>query len=420
MSTIDDATSSADARAAALAAGAAPVAVVGVVGAGLMGAGIAQGLAQCGLTVLLKDRDAAATARGLAACAARFQDLAERGRLSPAEATAALARIQPVGTYAALGQADLVVEAVFEDLATKRLVLDEIEAVAGERLVFASNTSALPIAAIAQGCRRPERVVGMHFFSPVHRMPLLEVVRPAAAAAEPLATAVAVGRRMGKTVIVVEDGPGFFTTRAVAALSNEAVWLLTEGEPIERIDAAMIAWGWPLGPLALLDEVGLDVAAHAGETTAALGPRMAPPPALARLVAQGHTGRKAGRGFYHHAPGQPRHPNEEVYRLLETPLSPVLTDEEIADRCWLRMLDEAARCLDEGLIAGPADVDLAVILGLGFPPTRTGLLREADRRGLPWTVDRLHALAGPDPIRQARLAPGPFLRALADRKATFY
>ena len=288
-----------EARAAKLGRAARPVATVGVLGAGFMGAGIAQVLAQKGLPIVLKDRDLAAAGRGYAFAWQQLKERVKRRRMSEAEAKANLARILPTADYAPLGRADFVIEAVFEDLEVKRAVLRETEAVAPESLIFASNTSAIPIARLAEASRRPERVVGMHFFSPVARMPLLEVIRHPGTSAETLATTVEVGRRMGKTVIVVNDGPGFFTSRVLGAMLNEAAWMLAEGADVERVDGAMTRWGWPVGPFALLDEVGLDVARHAGEVVhAALGGRAAAPPIFERMIADRRLGRKSQRGFY--------------------------------------------------------------------------------------------------------------------------
>ena len=413
-----------EARAARASRNARPVETVAVLGAGLMGAGIAQVLAEKGVAVLWKDRDLDAVARGMRSAGARFAELARRWRLSQPEARASMARLHPAASYAGFARADLAVEAVFEDLEVKRQVLREVEAAASERLVFASNTSAIPIARIAEASRRPESVVGMHFFSPVHRMQLLEVVRQPRTSPEALATAVAAGRRMGKTVIVVNDGPGFFTSRVLAPFLNEAAFLLLEGARIDRVDEAMTRWGWPVGPFALLDEVGLDVARHVSAVMVeALGERLLPPPVFARLTADGRLGRKAGRGFYLYGEGD-KHPDAAVYRLVEplagaagTAASAALSDADIAERCFLQMLNETARCMEDGVIADPADVDLGVILGFGFPAFRGGLLREADRRGIGEIVDRLDAYTA---RLGARFEPAGLLREMARRGERFH
>jgi len=412
-----------EARAAKIGGGAPPLRAAAVLGAGFMGAGIAQVLAQNGVPVILKDRDLDAVARGMRSAGARFSELARRRHMTPAEAKAAMARIHPTASYAGLQRADLAIEAVFEDLAVKRQVLREVEAAASPRLVFASNTSAIPIAAIAQASARPENVVGMHFFSPVHKMPLLEVVRQPRTSPEALALAVAAGRRMGKTVVVVNDGPGFFTSRVLSPFLNEAAHLLLAGARIDRVDEAMTRWGWPVGPFALLDEVGLDVARHAaGVLVEVLGERLLPPPVFDRLAADGRLGRKSGRGFYLYGE-QDKHPDAAVYELLR-PVAPAagsgapeIADAEIAERCYLQMLNETARCMEDGVIGEPADVDVATIFGFGFPPFRGGLLREADRLGAVRLVDRLDAYTA---RLGRRFEPAGLLREMARRGESFH
>jgi 3-hydroxyacyl-CoA dehydrogenase/enoyl-CoA hydratase/3-hydroxybutyryl-CoA epimerase len=409
-----------EARAARIAKKARPVPQVGILGAGFMGAGIAQVLSYRGVPVVLKDKDLAGVGRGLAFAAQEFRGLTKKRRLTEAESKLALGRIHGTADYAALRRADLVIEAVFEDVAVKHRVIREIEAVTPESLIFASNTSAIPIATLAQASRRPENVVGMHFFSPVAKMPLLEVIRHPGTSEEALATVVEVGRTMGKTVIVVNDGPGFFTTRVLGAMLNEAAWMLAEGADIAQVDQAMTRWGWPVGPFALLDEVGLDVAKHAGEVVRdALGDRLEPPAVFRRMIDDQRLGRKSKRGFYLYEEdrkeGQ-RPVDPAVYELLGWRAQP-LPEQEIVERCWLQMLNETARCMEEGIITDPADVDLGVIFGFGFPPFRGGLLREADRQGLAWVVDRLDAYAA---RYGRRLEPAELLREMARRRATFH
>ena len=335
-----------------------------------------------------------------------------------------MGRILPTADYDALRRAGLVVEAVFEDLEVKRAVIREAEAVAPPGLIFASNTSSIPIGKLAAASRRPENVVGMHFFSPVAKMPLLEVIRHPGTSEETLATTVELGRTMGKTVIVVGDGPGFFTSRVLGTMLNEAAWMLAEGARIDQVDKAMTRWGWPVGPFALMDEVGLDVGAHVGEIMReALGERVAPPPVFQRMLDDGRLGRKAKRGFYLYiedgkkGKGKGARPvDEAVYPLLGWREAP-LGDEEIVERCWLQMLNETARCMEEGIITNPADVDVGVIFGFGFPPFRGGLLREADRQGLRWVVDKLEGYAD---RHGERLRPATLLREMARKGERFY
>ncbi len=410
-----------EARAAKIAKKARPIGKVGVLGAGFMGAGIAQVLAEKGTLVVMKDRDLAALGRGVAFSSERFRDRVKRRRMSDAEAKTALGRIQPTVDYAPFRRVDLVVEAVFEDVGIKHAVIKETEAAAPEGLIFASNTSAIPIARLAEASRRPENVVGMHFFSPVHKMPLLEVIRHPGTSEEALATVVEAGRRMGKTIIVVGDGPGFFTTRVLSPFLNEAAWLLAGGATIDQVDLAMTRWGWPVGPFALMDEVGLDVGRHVGEVMReALGERLAPPPVFERMIEDKRLGRKSKRGFYLYQDEEKkkgsRPVDPAVYRLLDWTPVPV-SDEEIVERCWLQMLNETARCMEEGIIKDPADVDIGVIFGFGFPPFRGGLLQEADRHGLAWVVSKLEGYAA---RHGSRLEPAGLLREMASKGERFY
>ncbi len=413
-----------EARAAKLGRKARRVGTVGVLGAGFMGAGIAQVLAQKGVPIVLKDRDMAAVGRGYAFCQQQLRERVKRRRATEAEAKAALGRILPTADYDALRRVDLVVEAVFEDLEVKRAVIREAEAVAPPGLIFASNTSSIPIGRLAAASRKPENVVGMHFFSPVAKMPLLEVIRHPGTSEETLATTVELGRTMGKTVIVVGDGPGFFTSRVLGTMLNEAAWMLAGGARIDQVDRAMTRWGWPVGPFALMDEVGLDVGAHVGEIMReALGERVAPPPVFQRMLDDGRLGRKAKRGFYLYledgkqGKGKGARPvDEAVYPLLGWREAPI-GDEEIVERCWLQMLNETARCMEEGILTNPADVDVGVIFGFGFPPFRGGLLREADRLGLRWVVDQLEGYAD---RHGERLRPAGLLREMARKGESFY
>jgi 3-hydroxyacyl-CoA dehydrogenase/enoyl-CoA hydratase/3-hydroxybutyryl-CoA epimerase len=415
-----------EARAARIARGGRPLPRIGVLGAGFMGAGIAQVLAAKGVSIVLKDRDWAALARGIAFCQQQLRDLVKRHRLTEPEAKVAMGRVHGTVAYdASFHRLPLVIEAVFEDVGVKHAVIRETEAAAPDDLIFASNTSAIPIARLAVASRRPENVVGMHFFSPVAKMPLVEVIRHPGTSDAATATVVEAARIMGKTVIVVNDGPGFFTSRVLGTMLNEAAWMLAEGAGIEQVDHAMTEWGWPVGPFALLDEVGLDVARHVAETVReALGERLEPPAVFARMIEDKRLGRKGKRGFYLYPDeGKKKDKKEKkkdvdptVYQLLGW--KPVaVSDEEIVERCWMQMLNETARCMEEGIITNPADVDLGVIFGFGFPPFRGGLLREADRVGLATVVEKLDGYAS---RYGRRLEPAALLRSMARQGETFY
>jgi 3-hydroxyacyl-CoA dehydrogenase/enoyl-CoA hydratase/3-hydroxybutyryl-CoA epimerase len=396
------------------------VARLGVVGAGFMGAAIAGVAAlRAGVDVRVRDTDWPRVARGLAGARAVLDEARRRRRIDRHEHRRRAALLSGSPDEAGFSRRDLVVEAVFEDLDVKRGIIADLERVVPDACVLASNTSTLPIARLQEHARRPERVVGMHFFSPVDRMPLLEVIRgPASSPAAALA-AVRFGQRMGKTAIVVRDAPGFWVNRILAPYLNESGWLLEEGAAVERVDAAMTAFGFPVGPFALLDEVGLDVAHKASAVLRdAFGERLAPAPVVARLVGAGRLGRKSGRGFYRYAGGRRRGvealPDGERGARAARGSAPSAAD--IERRPILAMVNEAARALAEGVVASPRDADLGAVMGFGFPPFRGGPLRYADDLGLAALVDELTRLAdrvGP------RFAPAGILVNMAREGRAF-
>lgn len=364
---------------------------LGVLGAGLMGGGIAAAAADAGVPVRLKDSDHAALGRGLRYARGMFEERRRRGSLSLRELEKRMSRLSPTLDYSGFRRADLVIEAVFEDLDLKRRILAEVEAATGEDTVFASNTSSLPIGEIAKGARRPARVLGMHFFSPVHKMPLLEVIVTPETDAWATATAAGFGRRLGKHVIVVRDGPGFYTTRALSPYMNEAARLLEEGASVEDVDGAMTAFGFPVGPLTLLDEVGIDVGAKVSKILhERLGERMTSPASMARVLEDGRQGRKNKRGFYVYD-GEKR-VDESVYALLPDVERRSLEAREIQDRLVFAFLNEAALCLEEGILRSPRDGDVGAIFGLGFPPFLGGPFRYMDHLGSRFTAEVLERL----------------------------
>jgi len=369
---------------------------VAVIGAGLMGSGIAQAAAVGGAEVRLRDVDDAAVGRGLAAVRKLTADAGRKGVIERREVSRVIARVTGTTDLSGFGRADLAIEAVFEDLALKRRVLAELEGAMRADAVIASNTSAIPIAEIARDARHPQRVVGMHFFSPVHRMALVEVVRPAAADPEALGRVVAAAQAMGKTAIVVRDGPGFYTTRVIGAMLGEAALLLNEGAEVAAVDAAMTSFGWPLGPFALIDEVGLAVAHHAGQTGARWAGERPAPNAVQVLADAGRVGKRGGEGFYRYA-GKGRAPNRRLPELLAaagigTRSAGAADPAALAERLTLLFVNAAARCLDEEILRSPAEGDLGAVLGLGFPPFLGGPFRWADARRL-WVAERLRFFA---------------------------
>ena len=390
-----------------------------VVGSGFMGAGIAgTTVVQVGIDVRLKDADLVRVAKGLVAARDIVNDRLTRRRITRFEHARLIAFLSGSDHYTGFGRAELVIEAVFEELAVKQQVLRECEEVLPATSVFASNTSTIPIARIAEASRRPEQVIGMHFFSPVARMPLLEVIPTAATAPQTVSTAVGFGRRLGKTVIVVKDTPGFWVNRILGPYMNEAAHLLLSGVRPDDIDAAMVQFGFPVGPITLLDEVGIDVAQHAGEVLqAAFGERMTPPPALAALVKDGRLGRKAGKGFYTYTNGKKGGVDASIYPLLGVQPNGGIPSAEIVQRLTYAMLNEAASAVADGVVRTARDGDIGAIYGFGFPPFRGGPLRYLDDVGadrLYAELQRLGERLGP------RFAPSEAVIEHARSRARFY
>jgi 3-hydroxyacyl-CoA dehydrogenase/enoyl-CoA hydratase/3-hydroxybutyryl-CoA epimerase len=384
-----------------------------------MGAGIAgTAVSEAEVETRLKDADLPRVGRGLNAALKVLRGQLERRRISRLEYQRKAALLSGSGDWRGFEHTDLLIEAVFEDLAVKRQVFAQAEEVLPPEAVLASNTSTIPIAKIAEGARHPERILGMHFFSPVDRMPLLEVIPATGTAPNAIATAVRFGRRMGKTVIVVADRPGFWVNRILFPYLNEAGFLLSEGVPIDVIDRAMTRFGFPVGPITLLDEVGMDVGLKASEVMhAAFGERMRPGPGVARMVEAGRLGRKAAKGFYLYHAGHKTEPDPAAYKLLGiTPLATV-DAERVERRLVLILLNEAALALGEGVVRSPRDGDLGAIYGIGYPPFRGGPLRYIDSLGAAQVVSQLESFAaqyGP------RFAPAPALVEMARTGARYY
>lgn len=354
-----------------------PVKLLGVIGSGFMGAGIAgTAAASAGVEVRLKDADLPRVGKGLKAATRILDDRLARRRISRPEHGRLSALLSGAADYSGFTRADLVIEAVYEDLDVKRAVLAEVEDEVDPEAVIATNTSTIPVREIAAGAHRPERVLGMHFFSPVDKMPLLEVIPTERTSANAIVTAVRFGRRMGKTVIVVADRPGFWVNRILTPYLNEAGLLVQEGVPIELIDSTMVKFGFPVGPIALLDEVGLDVAQKAAMVMhAAFGDRLAPPPAVQTLLADERLGRKNGRGFYRYQNGHKDGVDPAVSRLIGAKLREGVSPVMVEQRLVYAMLNEAVMAAAEGVVRSHRDGDIGAIYGIGFPPYRGGPLR---------------------------------------------
>lgn len=362
---------------------------VGVLGGGLMGSGIAFVTISAGLPVRIRERDDASAAKALGSVASLVDARLKRRSIDRLGRDATMRLVTATTDWSGFDRVDLLIEAVFEDLALKQDMLRAFEQV-NRRGIFASNTSSIPIGRVAEASSRPESVLGMHYFSPVQKMPLLEVIVTPRTSPEATVTAVAVGKRQGKTVIVVNDGPGFYTSRILAPYMNEAAEILIEGASIEDVDGALTEFGMPVGPIVLMDEVGIDVAAKVGKILhEAFGQRMAPPKGLEVLVADGRLGRKTRKGFYTYD-GKKKEVDRRVYDLLPGGRSRRKTSrDEIADRVVLQMVNEAIRCLGEGILRSARDGDIGAIFGLGFPPFLGGPFRYADAIGPRPLLDRL-------------------------------
>jgi 3-hydroxyacyl-CoA dehydrogenase/enoyl-CoA hydratase/3-hydroxybutyryl-CoA epimerase len=403
-----------------------PVQRAAVVGAGVMGGGIAQLFATRGIAVRMKDINAEALGNGLRHAQELYDKQVKRRRLSRREARQQMDLIAPTLDYNGFTLVDVVVEAVVEKMNVKKQVLREVESASGDDTIIATNTSSLSVTEMQSVLERPANFCGMHFFNPVHRMPLVEVIRGDRSSDVAIATIFDLARRLDKIPVIVNDGPGFLVNRVLAPYLNEAGWMLSEGVSIEDIDEALLDFGMPMGPLRLLDEVGLDVAGHAGASMGeAFGERLAAPPTITALAGSKLLGRKGGRGFYiYHEEDEPKI-NDEIYALLGAngrgtgsgDAGAKLTREEIQERAVFAMINEAARVLEDRVVATPGDVDIGMITGTGFPPFRGGLLRYADTLGIDNVLQTMEKLAARYGVR---FEPAPLIRQYASAGRGFY
>jgi 3-hydroxyacyl-CoA dehydrogenase / enoyl-CoA hydratase / 3-hydroxybutyryl-CoA epimerase len=396
---------------------------LGVVGAGFMGAGIAYVAALAGLDVILVDRDAETAETGKARSHKLMTDQIMKGRAKTAGRDALLARIRPSASYADLGPCDLVIEAVFEDPAVKAEAIRQVEGAIGPDAILASNTSTLPISGLAKALSRPDRFVGIHFFSPVERMMLVEIIRGAETGDRALATALDFVRLLKKTGIVVNDSRGFFANRCVGAYIGEGHLMLTEGVPPAMIENAGKAAGMPVGPLSLNDEVALDLALAIVRATKAENGREAVAPGqeelLARLVeGEGRLGRKNRKGFYDYPENGPKRLWPGLADLQRTRLDPDRVDfGELKSRLLVAQALEAARTVAEGVVTDPREADVGSILGFGFAPFTGGVLSFIDGMG----AERFVALCETLRARHGeRFAPPPILAEMAATGQSFY
>jgi 3-hydroxyacyl-CoA dehydrogenase/enoyl-CoA hydratase/3-hydroxybutyryl-CoA epimerase len=391
---------------------------IAVVGAGFMGSAIAgSAAADAKSEVRLRDTSLETVARGVETARSILERRRKRGQITKHELGQMKYLVSGGTDWAGFKRANLVIEAVFEDLDVKRKVCRAVEAETRPECIIASNTSTIPIGQIAAAVRRPQQMIGMHFFSPVEKMPLLEVIVTDQTAPWVTSSVVAFGRAMGKTVIVVKDHPGFWVNRILAPYLNEAGRLLKEGVPIETLDRTMTEFGFPVGPIALLDEIGLDVVLKASAVLHdAFGERMKPMDGLGLMTEQGRLGRKSGHGFYSYTKGRKK-VDPTVYEILSAASESTAPHDDIRLRLVYGMLNEAARALGEQVVRCARDGDVGAIFGIGYPPFRGGPLRYLDAVGIEAAVTVLEELTAK---YGGRFEPAEILRQMAGNGEHYY
>lgn len=400
---------------------------IGILGGGLMGGGIAFVTAtKAHLPVRIKDISDKGIAQALNYSWKALSSKVKKRRLQPRERQRQMGLLSGTLDYSGFHQSNLVVEAVFEDLTLKQSMVAEIEKIGDGKIIFASNTSSIPISKIAETAKYPEKVIGLHYFSPVEKMPLVEVIPHDQTDEKTIATTVAFAKKQGKVAIVVGDKPGFYVNRILAPYISEALTCLVQGEPIENIDKALVQFGFPVGPIQLLDEVGIDIATKITPILVdAFGERFASPSAIDAIIADDRKGRKNGRGFYLYARhGLPsllsktkKRSDPTIYRLLNIKPKSQLSASEITERCLLLMLNESVRCLEENIIKQPRDGDIGAVFGIGFPPFFGGPFRYMDSMGTTKIVEKLNQLAEK---QGEKYRPCERLTEMAKRNERFY
>ena len=395
-----------------------PVKKVAVIGAGVMGAGIAQWAAARDMQVILRDIGVEPLAKGMATVTKLFDEGAKRHVFTKTEARAGIDRVFPSAADVPLKNTEIVIEAAVEKMDLKKKVFQRVAELAGPRTILATNTSALSVSELAASIPNPERVVGIHFFNPVHRMQLVEVIVGRQTSPEVAQRSVEFVQQLGKLPVVVKDSPGFLVNRILMPYLIEAGHLFENGARVEDIDETMLEFGMPMGPLRLTDEVGVDVANHVGETIAkSFSPRLTNPAVLEKMMKAGLLGKKSGRGFYVYSGKKGERVNTETEKLRAGASVVGLNRKELQSRMVLLMINEAARCLEENLVSEAADVDFGMIMGTGFAPFTGGPLRFADHVGIQKIVQDMNELTGKG---GERFAPCALLADMAKQNQTFY
>lgn len=400
-----------------------PIERATVVGAGIMGAGIASVLAQKGVAVRMADLSTEALAKAVQAHRQDVETKRKRRRLTRSEADQAIDRLDAVPGIVGMGAQDFAIEAVAEVLDVKRKVLGTLAETLPSDAILATNTSSLSVDAIAESLPHPERVIGMHFFNPVPKMPLVEIIRGKQTSDEVVTRTAALALRMGKTPVICKDVPGFLVNRLLGPYLDEAVRLFVGGVDPGRLDNLMLDFGMPMGPLALLDEVGVDIASHAAKSLhEGYGDRMKPAEGLQRFLSAQRLGKKTGLGFYKHSKGSKPELAPDLDEFQRPSDVAQMSDEDIVDRMVLAMFNEGCRAFGEGVVADPNAFDLATVFGMGFAPFTGGLLRYGEARGLAAIVARLESLQGASDVRgrnPGRFEPAPALIDAAQGSGRF-
>ncbi|MFC0820060.1 fatty acid oxidation complex subunit alpha FadB [Moraxella marmotae] len=396
-----------------------------VLGAGIMGGGIAYQAATKGLPIIMKDIKGEQLELGMSEASKLLAKEVERGKSTPAKMGETLSRIRPTLNYGDFGTADIVIEAVVENPAVKEAVLAEVESLTKDDAILASNTSTISITRLAKALKRPENFVGMHFFNPVHRMPLVEVIRGEKTSDAAVATTVALAQKMGKTPIVVNDCPGFLVNRVLFPYFGAFDLLIKDGADFVQIDKIMEKFGWPMGPAYLLDVVGMDTGVHAAKVMAEGFPdRMKPDYKGATELMYEHQrlGQKNGVGFYKYETDKKGKPkklaDDATYELLKAVQSgsQAFDEQEVIDRMMIAFCNETVRCLEDNIVASASEADMAMIMGVGFPPFRGGPCRYIDQIGVANYVALCDKYAH---LGKAYQAPEK-LRTMAQQGETFY
>jgi 3-hydroxyacyl-CoA dehydrogenase/enoyl-CoA hydratase/3-hydroxybutyryl-CoA epimerase len=392
-----------------------PIVKGAVIGAGIMGGGIAQLLSDRGVWARLKDINQDAIAKGLKAAYDVYAQAMKRKKARGHDVAAKMAMISGTVDYSGFADADIAIEAVVENMDIKKKVFAEVSQVLSSKAILASNTSSLSVTEMARASKDPSRVIGFHFFNPVHRMPLIEIITTEYTSQQTLVSTLEFAKKLGKTPVIVKDAPGFLVNRILLGYINEAGRILDEGGSITAIDRYAVNFGLPMGPFTLSDEVGLDVGVkvlHVLET--GLGARFKPVKVFDEVLTKKLLGKKSGKGFYIH--GKQRVVNVEVQSLIKS--GTVIQEQEAMDRMNFVMINEAAMILQEKVVDGPDTVDIGMIMGTGFPPFRGGLLRYADSIGIDRLVEGMEKLEAR--FKDGRFKPCAYILELKGQGKKFY